>query len=84
MCEAKYGGLFRGVTTEAGAQYPEIGSSISAVFIAVVGIHMLVFWSHDSALLHAIAATIFVNGWSSFGYHSSNDRTSGELRACVH
>ena len=77
LCEAKYGGLFRGVSYTPGSRYPEIGSCVSAVFISVVGAHMLVFWNHESALLHVVATTIFINGWSSFAYHYSNDRTTG-------
>ena len=77
MCEGRYGGLFRGVHSTAGLYYPEYGSSFSALVICWVGLHMLLFWGHDSALLHAVAANIFVNGWASLGYHWTNGVTVG-------
>ena len=79
MCEGRYGGLFRGVSAQAGLFYPEYGSAISAIFICWIGMHMLTFWTHDSALMHVVAATMFVNGWSSLGYHWSNGRVMGHI-----
>ena len=50
FCEARYGGLFRqdaaaasnGTSAEVG-MFPEYGSAYSALFIAWVGLHMLLF-----------------------------------------
>lgn len=76
FCEARYGGLFRqdaaaasnGTSAEVG-MFPEYGSAYSALFIAWVGLHMLLFNSHESALLKVIGGLIVANGIFSFGYH---------------
>ena len=76
LCEAKYGGLFRGLQPR-GEYFPEIGSVFSALFIIWCGIHMLIFWTHESIFFRFLAALFVVNGWSSFGYHYGKDPICG-------
>ena len=56
LCEAKYGGLFRMAIYSAGAYFPEVGSVISAVFIIWCGVHMMIFWTHESVFLRLLSA----------------------------
>ena len=72
FCEAKWGGLFRGIQEERGVYLPEITNCISAIFIIFMGSHMLIFWVHPSGLLRLISATFVINGVSSFMYHYTN------------
>lgn len=74
-CEAKAGGLFRGYVrqgapSEAGI-FPEIGACLTAPFIALCGVHMLVFWTQDGSPFLKILAALFVaNGAGSFLMHA--------------
>jgi hypothetical protein len=70
FCEVRFGGIFRSwKPLPAGVYLPEWGSMISAAFILYCGLHMLLFWIHDSALLKLVAAMFCVNGIASFFYH---------------
>lgn len=85
-CEAKYGSVFIGHVSmaesdhwreEPGAPFIEVGAVASAGFILWCGCHMLLFWRHDSTLLHLIASLFVVNGigagfahaWSQSSWH---------------
>ena len=73
FCEGKYGGVFRitanGTLPAEGSHFPEYGNAYSAPVIMFVGLHMLLFNSHESGLLKVIAGLIFANGVFSFSYH---------------
>ena len=70
FCEAKYGGPLRHgaastnstSSAAAGIFFPEYTSAYSAFFIIWVGLHMLLFNSHESALLKVIGGLIVANG----------------------
>ena len=69
-CEARYGGLFRGLQP-AGQYLPEIGSTASSLFIIFVGLHMLLAWRMDAQMVTFIAACFVVNGWAALLSHAS-------------
>eukprot|EP00931_Biecheleriopsis_adriatica_P110007 TRINITY_DN84292_c0_g1_i1.p1 TRINITY_DN84292_c0_g1~~TRINITY_DN84292_c0_g1_i1.p1 ORF type:complete len:383 (-),score=53.10 TRINITY_DN84292_c0_g1_i1:97-1245(-) len=69
FCEGKYGGIFRGTSSEAGRYLPEYGNSFSALFIGYCGLHMLLFWDSNSPLLRLVEALFIVASWSSFSFH---------------
>ena len=70
FCEGKYGSVFGGMRSQPVDKFlPEWGSMCSALFILYCGLHMLIFWVHDSAMLKLIATFFCVNGISSFFYH---------------
>lgn len=80
FCEAKYGGLFRGFVSNVSSSYfPEIGSVVSAPLISWLGLHMLLFWDHDSNLLFMISALFVVNGVGSFLFHYNGLTRWGDL-----
>jgi hypothetical protein len=79
FCEVRWGGLFRGHADVRGAYFPEIGSIISAPWISFFGLHMLLFWRHDSNLLHMICGIFMVNGIGSFLFHYSGLSRWGDL-----
>jgi len=80
FCEAKYGGLFRGFVSNRSASYfPEYGAAVSAPAISVFGLHMLLFWQHDSNLLLMISALFVINGIGSFLFHYSGLTRWGDL-----
>ena len=79
-CEARYGSIFEGPShismMEAdrwrdapGAPYIEWGACTSAGFISLCGCHMLLFWRHESPLLHVISAMYVINGFGAFMAH---------------
>ena len=85
-CEARYGSVFIGHVSyaesnawqdEPGAPFKEWGAICSAGIILICGCHMLLFWRHDSTLLHLIASLFVVNGigaafahyWSVTSWH---------------
>ena len=51
--------------------FPEWGSVISAGFIMWCGLHMLLFWQHESTLLHVVESLVVVNGFSAAIAHWS-------------
>lgn len=80
-CEARYGSPFSGRVSmidaaqwrEApGAPFYEYGAVISAVFIAICGMHMLVYWRHDCGVLHLISALFISNGVTAALAHYSS------------
>lgn len=77
FCEVRFGGIFRGMQPPT-CVLPEWGSMCSAVFIIYCGMHILLFWVHDSAMLRLIAAMFCVNGIASFFYHMTALRSWGE------
>ena len=69
-CESKYGGIFYlGITEQRLSHLPERSSVASALFIVACGLHMLLFWRHESGLLHFISALFAVNGIGAFFAH---------------
>ena len=90
-CEAKYGSVFRMAAGGAApsmvdsahwaevpeAPFVEWGAIISAPFISWCGCHMLMWWRHDSTLLHLLSSLFVVNGisaalahyWSETAWH---------------
>ena len=69
-CESKYGGIFYlGITEQIESHLPERSSVASAPFIVACGLHMLLFWRHESGLLHFISALFAVNGIGAFFAH---------------
>ena len=51
--------------------FPEWESVISAGFIMWCGLHMLLFWQHESTLLHVVESLVVVNGFSAAIAHWS-------------
>lgn len=82
FCEVKWGGIFRGLTPPT-CVLPEWGSMCSATFIIYCGMHLLLFWVHDSAMLRLIATMFCINGIASWFYHmvpAQHSASSPELR----
>ena len=52
---------------------------MSALFIVLVGSHMLLEWKHQVAYLRLMAAMIVLNGVSSFAYHATADPIAGQM-----
>jgi hypothetical protein len=80
-CESKYGSVFSGHISlqdsatwrdEPGAPFIEWGAVTSAAFISMCGCHMLMFWRHDSTMLHLIASLFVVNGVGAAMAHYTN------------
>ena len=81
-CEAKYGSILRGKAPSMmdsdhwmeadGAPFFEWGAVVSASAIIWCGCHMLLFWRHDSTMLHLIASLFIVNGLSAAVAHGTN------------
>lgn len=80
-CEARYGSVFRGRISQLEAAhwrdnpeapFVEYGAVVSAFFICLCGVHQLLFWRHDSTLLHCIASLFVVNGIGAACAHSSS------------
>ena len=78
-CEARYGSVFRGRVSTLDAdhwrEHPEApffeyGAVSSAFFICLCGVHQLLYWRHDSTLLHCIASLFIVNGIGAAFAHS--------------
>lgn len=78
-CEARYGSVFRGRVSTLDAahwrEHPdapffEYGAVSSAFFICLCGMHQLLYWRHDSTLLHCIASLFIVNGIGAALAHS--------------
>lgn len=89
MCEARYGGLFRGIQP-LGDYRPEYGSTVTSLFMLYVGVHILLFWRTDVQMLMLVGSTFFVNGWSAFVSHGTGnelasivDRWSFVFTACA-
>lgn len=77
-CEARYGSPFSGRVSlidaanwrdQPGAPFTEWGAVVSSIFISLCGCHQLLYWRHDSTLLHVIAALFVVNGFSALLAH---------------
>ena len=81
FCEVKWGGIFRGMKPRhtPGVYLPEWGSMCSAVFILYCGLHMLIFWMHDSGFLKLVATMFCVNGFSSFFFHMTALPSWGDM-----
>ena len=70
-CEGKYGGLFRGHIGPRDCYLPELGSTVTALFVFWCGAHMLAFWRTEVHTLLITGASFAVNGWASFVSHAT-------------